>query len=71
MKFTRIPMTVSITVILYSLLLSSCQSGKQETGSKPNILFIAVDDLNDWIGPLGGLEISKTPNLDKLAAQSI
>ena len=38
---------------------------------KPNILFIAVDDMNDWIGPLGGLSISKTPNLDKLAAQSM
>jgi len=22
--------------------------------SRPNVLFIAVDDLNDWIGPLNG-----------------
>ena len=35
----------------------------------PNILFIAVDDMNDWIGPLGGLSIAKTPNLDRLAAE--
>ena len=21
---------------------------------KPNVLFIAIDDMNDWIGPLGG-----------------
>ena len=21
---------------------------------KPNVLFIAIDDLNDWVGPLGG-----------------
>ncbi|MBE0652924.1 MAG: sulfatase, partial [Bacteroidales bacterium] len=37
----------------------------------PNILFIAVDDMNDWIGPLGGLSITKTPNLDKLAGESM
>ncbi len=36
---------------------------------QPNVLFIAVDDMNDWIGPLGGLSIAKTPNLDRLAAE--
>ena len=34
---------------------------------KPNVLFIAIDDLNDWVGPLGGHEQVKTPNLDALA----
>jgi arylsulfatase A-like enzyme len=36
---------------------------------KPNVLMIAVDDLNDWVGPLGGHPQVKTPNLDKLAAR--
>jgi len=35
---------------------------------KPNVLFIVVDDLNDWIGPYGGHPQTLTPNLDKLAA---
>ena len=35
---------------------------------KPNVLFIAVDDLNDWIGCMGGHPQTKTPNLDRLAA---
>ena len=35
---------------------------------KPNILFIAIDDQNDWIGCLGGHPNAKTPNIDKLAA---
>jgi arylsulfatase A-like enzyme len=35
--------------------------------SQPNILFIAVDDLNDWIGPMGGNKQVKTPHLDKFA----
>jgi arylsulfatase A-like enzyme len=34
---------------------------------KPNILFIAIDDQNDWIGCLGGHPQAKTPNIDALA----
>ena len=37
---------------------------------QPNILFIAVDDLNDWIEPMGGHPQSKTPNLVRLASRS-
>lgn len=36
---------------------------------KPNILFIAIDDQNDWVGHMGGHPLAKTPNLDKLAAR--
>lgn len=36
---------------------------------KPNVLFIAIDDLNDWVGPLKGHPQVKTPNLDRLAAR--
>ena len=35
---------------------------------KQNVLFIAVDDLNDWIGCMGGHPDVKTPNLDRLAS---
>ena len=37
--------------------------------SRPNILFIAIDDQNDWIGYLGGHPMVKTPNIDRLAAE--
>lgn len=36
---------------------------------KPNILFIAIDDQNDWIGHMGGHPLAKTPHLDALAAR--
>ncbi|MGC6564614.1 MAG: sulfatase [Akkermansiaceae bacterium] len=36
--------------------------------ARPNVLFIAMDDLNDWIGCLGGHPQTITPNLDRLAA---
>ena len=39
--------------------------------SRPNVLFIAVDDLNDWVGCLGGNPDAQTPNLDRLAQQSV
>ncbi len=38
---------------------------------KPNVLFIAVDDLNDWIGCLGGHPQAKTPNIDALAGRGV
>ncbi|HAY82188.1 MAG TPA: iduronate-2-sulfatase [Planctomycetaceae bacterium] len=36
--------------------------------SRPNVLFIAIDDLNDWIGCLGGHPQARTPHIDRLAA---
>lgn len=38
---------------------------------RPNIIMIAVDDLNDWVGVYGGHPQAKTPNLDKLAKSSM
>ncbi len=37
--------------------------------SRPNILMIAIDDLNDWVGCLGGHPLVKTPHIDRLAAR--
>ncbi len=46
----------------------SCTSFSKEI-KKPNILFIAFDDLNDWVGCLGGYAGTvHTPNIDALAA---
>ena len=37
------------------------------TAAPPNILFIAIDDQNDWIGCLGGHPQARTPYIDALA----
>jgi len=37
--------------------------------AKPNVLLISCDDLNDWVGFLGGHPQVKTPHLDALAAR--
>ena len=39
--------------------------------TRPNVLFIAVDDLNDWVGCLGGNSDTRTPNIDRLAARGM
>jgi arylsulfatase A-like enzyme len=53
------------------LLLISQSIVIAQHSPKPNVLFIAVDDLNDWIGPLDGYKGVKTPNIDKLASQGM
>lgn len=40
-------------------------------GAPPNVLFVAIDDLNDWIGCLGGHPQARTPNLDRLAERGV
>ena len=37
-------------------------------GKRPNVLFVAIDDLNDWVGCFGGNSQVKTPNIDKFNA---
>lgn len=34
-----------------------------------NVLFVAVDDLNDWVGCFGGNPQAITPHMDKLAKE--
>ncbi|MBN2354593.1 sulfatase [candidate division KSB1 bacterium] len=53
-------------------LAASCISNKSLFASKkPNVLFLAVDDWNDWVGCLGGHPDVKTPNLDRLAQSGV
>ncbi len=47
---------------------ASGQTGAAEQ-QKYNVLFLAVDDLNDWVGCLGGHPQAKTPNIDRLASK--
>ena len=40
-----------------------------DSTNRPNVLFIAIDDQNDWVGTLGGHPLAKTPHIDRLAQQ--
>ena len=39
--------------------------------ARPNALFIAIDDLNDWVGCLGGHPQAITPNLDRFPESGV
>ncbi len=45
--------------------------GQEEAKENPNILMICVDDLNDWIGCMGGHPNALTPYIDKLAEEGV
>lgn len=60
--------------IIPILLLWGCKSLKQDTQSETvtdtqiptyNVLFVAVDDLNDWVNVLEGHPQVQTPNIDR------
>ncbi len=53
--------------MLISLVLAAANVGR--TADKPDVLFIAIDDLNDWTGCLGGHPQASTPHLDRLVAR--
>ena len=38
---------------------------------RPNVLFVSVDDLNDWIEPLGGHPQAVTPNFTRFMQRSV
>ena len=48
-------------------LLSLCSLLHAATPPKPNVLFIAIDDLRDWVGYFDRNPQAKTPNFDRLA----
>ena len=47
----------------------ACGTGRKD--GKPNVLFIAIDDLNDWTGMLKGNPQAITPHMDRLASKGI
>ena len=71
---TQAKKTKKMKFITALTLLFFCVAGtvvQAQELSKPDVVFIVVDDLNDWIGTMGGHPQSKTPNLDALAARGV
>jgi len=65
----------SLTLVVLFVLFSLMSTGNSPTSTstdvnKPNIIFFVLDDLNDWINPLGYSQ-ALTPNMDRLAAAGV
>lgn len=63
-----LPGLIVFLILGHVRLLALTAAGERE---RPNILFIAVDDLNDWVGVFGGHPDTRTPNMDRLAARGV
>jgi len=48
---------------------TACVNAQEK--APPNVLLIAIDDLNDWMGCMGGHPQAQTPNMDRLAARGV
>ncbi len=60
-----------IIVLFAGMLLTNCEPRKAQKVIPPNILFIVIDDLNDWLGCMDGHPQSLTPNIDRLASMGM
>ena len=61
----------SILGCIAMFLLAAPNLEAEQSGTAPNVLFIAVDDMNDWTSYLQGHPQARTPNLDRLAKESV
>lgn len=62
-------MRIFITCFIAFLFVFSCQTVEEDL-ARPNILFIAIDDLRPELGCYGS-EIAISPNIDRLASQGL
>ena len=62
-------MTIQTCTLLALILLTPVAAFGDQ---KPNVLFLAVDDMKDWVNCLGGYEGRvHTPNIDRLASRGM
>ena len=63
--------SIRLQTILSFCIVLACTGFGNLVAKQPNILFIAVDDLNHWVGYTGRNTQCKTPNIDRLAAMGV
>lgn len=61
--------SLCLIVMLLSLIVS-CENNNSQKKEEPNVLWIYVDDMSDWMGAYGDNTIP-TPNIDKLAKNGV
>tara|TARA_B110000014_G_C20093562_1_gene572888 strand:- start:320 stop:1732 length:1413 start_codon:yes stop_codon:yes gene_type:complete len=64
-------MRSAFRAIATSLLLVLMCHGVAHAAKRPNVLMIAIDDLNDWVSCLGGHPQAKSPQIDRLAKRGV
>ncbi|TWT64904.1 sulfatase [Allorhodopirellula solitaria] len=60
-------MVHSRSILVYFVLLVCSSLAVPVRAERPNVLLIAIDDLNNWVGCLDGHPQARSPNIDRLA----
>ena len=66
---SKVKLTFIVLICSLVLQVMALQDVRAAETEKQNVLFIMIDDLNDWIGCMKGHPQAYTPNMDKLASQ--
>ena len=69
MSSSRIKLMRTLCFAVASLVLITTTLASEST--RPNVLFISIDDLNDWLGCYGGHPQVQTPHIDRFAQQGV
>jgi arylsulfatase A-like enzyme len=64
----RVPYCGKFLLLVLLTVVTFSDAAQCQVPSRPNVLMIAVDDLNHWVGHLGRNPQTRTPNIDRLAA---
>ena len=57
--------------LLFAMLVMTGVTGAGEARQKRDVLFIAIDDMNDWVSLLDPESPIRTPNLERLAGRGM
>ncbi len=63
-KMNKVQAVFCVLALLFLCDTATCTE-------KPNVLFIPIDDMNDWVTHLGGHPQALTPNIDRLAKRGV
>jgi len=73
--FSRTPFRIATVFVMTAaaclMPAPAARAGEKKAAGRLNVLFLAIDDLNDWVGVLDGYKGVQTPNLDRLAARGV
>jgi arylsulfatase A-like enzyme len=58
-------------ILIWLTAFVAAPGGASAEEAKPDLVCIIVDDLNDWLGYLGGHPDAKSPNIDALAGSGM
>jgi arylsulfatase A-like enzyme len=60
-----------MTLIRVEVIVLIMATANVTIAAPPNVLFVSLDDMNDWLGCYGGHPDVKSPSIDRLASRGV